>query len=534
MKKPLKNKDPIFGYILINDEKLFSIINSALFHRLQDIIQTSYPSLYPSAVHNRFTHSLGVYYLGQIAVSKLEKDIIKHKLLSKQKLEKISKTFLLACLLHDIGHSPFSHTGEKFYFQYANDNKTPIIWQKLLEVLNNRSFIKDSNGLYIGAEHEIMSALVSLQNFNSILKTMDKAFFVRCIIGLKYSDKNDIRNCFIDLLNSKTIDVDKLDYLIRDSFTTGFKNVNIDYERLLNGVCIIKEKDETFLGFENSALSTLENVILAHDMEKKWIQNHPVIKYESYLISYIISKLQDYYNKEEINIFSPEALSEQGLKVGKNNICLLSDSDILVFAKSFYLKDPIITEYFNRSLRKKALWKSEAEYRILFEQRGLNNEALTVLETHIRSLENMLINNFDIPIINEKSLKYLESELQDTSIPEDIRKSKNAELTKTIELIKAIRAFSKKNKLPFEYIIINANQFSTGFNKDYFKHIKIRFSNNTIKSLESVLYLFNTQEPRKNFFYLFANAEKKENIDVQSLTLELIKFILDKYNKLHK
>ena len=58
MIKPLKIKDPIFGYIPVEDDDLYTVINSAMFHRLQDIIQTSYQSVYPSATHNRFTHSL--------------------------------------------------------------------------------------------------------------------------------------------------------------------------------------------------------------------------------------------------------------------------------------------------------------------------------------------------------------------------------------------------------------------------------------------------------------------------------------------
>ena len=230
MSKLLKIKDPVFGYIEITDDDLNAVINSAMFQRLRDIVQTSYSSVYPSAVHNRFTHSLGVYYLGKIAQSCLSRDIKRQHLATAENVDKYGKTFLLACLMHDIGHSPFSHTGEHFYFKERNAAAQPMIWQKLLDELTDDEFMSDlPDGKVVGAEHEVMSAYVSIVNYSHIFEKYDKSFFTRCIIGLKYSDASDVRNCFIDLLNSKTIDVDKLDYLIRDSFTTGFKSINIDY-----------------------------------------------------------------------------------------------------------------------------------------------------------------------------------------------------------------------------------------------------------------------------------------------------------------
>lgn len=532
MMKTLKIKDPIFGYIIIEDDDLCTVINSAMFHRLQDVIQTSYQSVYPSATHNRFTHSLGVYHLGKIAVAKLVKDILAQDLCSKEEVDKLEKTFILACLMHDIGHSPFSHTGEKFYFQYKDENsRTPEIWKLLLNELEDKKFIEDSNGENNtkGAEHEIMSAYVSLRNFSSIFCKLDKSFFVRCIIGLKYSDKTDFKNCFIELLNSKTIDVDKLDYLIRDSFVTGFKSIVIDYDRLLRSICLINEPDSICLGFEKSALSTLENVILAHDMERKWIQNHPVIKYECYLVSYMISKIQSYYKQNGVDLFSPDALSDRCVGKDELRLCLLSDSDIKSLAKRLYIEDPIIKEFFSRNDRRKALWKSESEYRIFFEQRGVSGEILNELESRINSLENLLTAKFGIPIINKDSLKYLRSEL--CSIPDLIREAKSVELNKTIEFLTIIEKYSIENNIPFDYVLVSAKQFNTGFNKDEFKSIKVRFSDNEIKTLESVIYLFSAQKPSDNFFYLFLDKDSKDKVDVSKLTFRIVDFILHEHNK---
>ena len=110
-----KIKDPLYGYITV-DGVYLSVIDSIYFQRLRHVIQTSYTSIYPSAVHNRFTHSLGVYWLGNLAFESLLKnssDVVKS--LSEKEIETTRKTFVLACLCHDLGHSPFSHTGEKFY-----------------------------------------------------------------------------------------------------------------------------------------------------------------------------------------------------------------------------------------------------------------------------------------------------------------------------------------------------------------------------------------------------------------------------------
>lgn len=533
MDKHLKIKDPIFGYITVDDKDLCTIINSAMFQRLRDIVQTSYPSVYPSAVHNRFTHSLGVYHLGNIAQASLVSDAKKQQIAKIDSLEALSKTFLLACLMHDIGHSPFSHTGEHFYFEEEIGDR-PKIWKLLLEQLKDTDFYDDLpvNLDPVGAEHEIMSAYVSIVYFSEILNNYDKSFFTRCIIGLKYSDRKDIRNCFIDLLNSKTIDVDKLDYLIRDSYTTGFKSINIDYNRLLEAVCIISKDRNLILGFDKSALSTLESVILAHDMERKWIQNHPVIKYEGNLISYMIAKAQSSFKEKGISLFSPEALSEKGIEVGSEKVCLLSDSDINAFSKKLYGQDSKITEYYAREKRKKPLWKSEAEYKTYFNENvGVTEDVLSLLEERFKSLEKSLIQKFDFPIINQESLSYFKNEIGDSDLPANILDQKKEVMGKAIGLIEILKRFSENNNISFEYVISSASQFKTGFNKEDFKKIKVRFSSDNIYKLDQVLQLFSAKPPRDNFFYLFVNAEDKLKINVSKLTKELIDFILKEFRE---
>lgn len=242
----------------------------------------------------------------------------------KDVLENYVQIYQYACLLHDVGHAPFSHTGEGFY--KTEDYSSKELHKMLLKVVGNRELSKDipREESRAAAAHEIMSCIVGIQEFGGILlkDSQSKEFFARCITGYQYSSGNDdgsIKNCFISMLNSKVIDVDRLGYLIRDAYFTGFETVNIDYLRLLNALTIVKEKGKYQISYHKDALSIIENAIHAHDAEKKWIQNHPAAIFEGYLIKHIITHLNETLNKEQNKLFSLEALGGVGVNL-KNNI----------------------------------------------------------------------------------------------------------------------------------------------------------------------------------------------------------------------
>ena len=115
-------KDLVHGYISI-DDVFIPVINTPAFQRLKRIEQTSYRVLYPSAGHDRFSHSLGVYWLGRQVFDSIHNNALQisdmneleRKVLKKTFNKNLRNAFLAACLLHDVGHAPFSHTCEDYF-----------------------------------------------------------------------------------------------------------------------------------------------------------------------------------------------------------------------------------------------------------------------------------------------------------------------------------------------------------------------------------------------------------------------------------
>lgn len=150
MQKMKQFKDPVYGYVEVKSSYI-PIINSAEFQRLRNIRQTGYASLYPSALHNRFVHSLGVFHLGKKAINYLWSNIeeqLKNNITDSCDWHEIEETFVLSCLLHDIGHSPFSHTGEDFY------NASTIFEKEFHDLIQSSSFDNDMADKGTGKPHE--------------------------------------------------------------------------------------------------------------------------------------------------------------------------------------------------------------------------------------------------------------------------------------------------------------------------------------------------------------------------------------------
>lgn len=193
--------DPIYGFITIPNELIFDLIEHPYFQRLRRITQMGLSHLvYPGAQHTRFHHALGCLHLMQKAVQ-----VLRFKSVEITKSEE--QALYIAILLHDIGHGPFSHAMENSLIEGVNHERLSL---KFMELLNDEFDGK---------------LTLAIQLFN-----------------------HEYHKPFLGQLLSSQLDIDRLDYLKRDSFYTGVAEGNINAERLitmlnvLDGNLVVEEK----------------------------------------------------------------------------------------------------------------------------------------------------------------------------------------------------------------------------------------------------------------------------------------------------
>lgn len=538
-------KDPIYGYVKIPTEYVVQIIDTNIFQRLRRIIQTSYSPLYPSAIHNRFVHSIGVFHLGQIASETVLRSIEEKQIYNEIDWRHLVEIFQLACLLHDVGHAPFSHTGEKFFVDYTDEKRShDKLHEKLISCVGSEELKSDipKEASKAAAPHEIMSAIIGIKEFEQRFNSdFEKEFFARCITGYKFSldyEVYSVYNCFISLLNSKVIDVDRLDYLIRDAYFTGFETINLDYVRLLTSLMVLEKEvlidykviEKYEIAYNKNAVSVIENVVYAHDAERKWIQTHPVVLYDMYIIQHIINNLNKDMNEKGISLFSIEALGSDGISIGNGDkISLLCDDDIVHFLKK-KTDDELYNEFFSRNIRRHPLWKSEAEYKAYLSLQ-YSGKPLEELEKAFDETEKYLRNVSESWIINDAIIEKVKAELEkitNTGSAEVDVKSWNKQLkTKEtiLKLMCCMKEYANSCGCECNFVILKASQFYSSFNKNEFENIPIIFkskkNNSDFPFCKVVSTLGNTGQKNKEFFYLYFKYENNRTFNKEEFCKKL-------------
>lgn len=359
-------RDPVHGYISLSEDIVDLIVDNAYFQRLRRIEQSSMRCVYPSARHDRFAHSIGTYHLARIATSAIQKalEISASESGRIHDIRSLMFNFEMAALLHDIGHSPMSHTLENLFTESED------IPNMLNSRVGNLEFKMDLDYSSPSA-HEIISSIIVWDCFQKELKelcsqrnfSLDLEFVVRCIIGAIHRNVTPnmyYKNALIRLLNSGAIDVDKLDYIKRDSIVSGYDNISVDTQRLLNSLTIVpfdeSKKDAFTLAFGKSALSVVQNVVDCRNMLYTWIYGHHKVVYESdYLLIESVKKSIEKDKGILSRLFSVNAIV--------NDLCC--DDDVWVMLKS-QKGIPEVSELLDRRKHRIALWKTKVEFDLLF------------------------------------------------------------------------------------------------------------------------------------------------------------------------
>lgn len=532
-------KDSIHGYISIDPIYSF-IIDSPEFQRLKNIEQGSFRVLYPAARHDRFIHSLGTFHLAtmfaQHFIDNIKEDLkinIPDGSELQQSITKITNSFCYAALLHDIGHAPFSHTTENF-FKVKTDSAGPIINQQLCSAVKSiatadaftrfeKEFPRCSP-----SPHEIMSATILITKADTFLRDrvsdFDLELSARMVIGCTYFYSKDseisseeklelgIKNCLIRLLNSQTVDVDKLDYITRDTQMSGFDNVPIDIERLVRSVTAVKDKENGWLypAFRKNALSVIDNVFRAKTEQGLWMVSHPVVLYDAELLSHCINKLHTLIDESYVtSVFSIEALGTTGIELAGKKYFLLSDIDIGADLRKFYHSESLFTELYERQARRHPIWKSYYEYKYLFD-----SEADKISEADVFIFFKPIIDylkNSEIFVLDEE--EYTKLIAPGSEAPEPAKQA-----------AKFLHEFFIENSLDFNIVLLTStNSFTPKFNPAFvyilFNNLPKRNGAN-YETYEFLKNTTNTKDDTRRLFYLYTK-DKFSSTHLDKLRVKL-------------
>ncbi len=234
--------DPVYGFITIDDPLIFEIISHPWYQRLRRIHQMAFASLvYPGAVHTRLHHSLGAYHLMGLALNELRNKEVN---LTKEE-ERGAK---IAILLHDIGHGPFSHALEKVLIRGVHHEDISLLILQLLD-----------------------------EQFNGQLKTAIQIF------------KGTYPKQFLHQLVSGQLDVDRMDYLTRDSFFTGVVEGSVGYDRILKMLTVHQGE----LMIEEKAIYTVEKFLVSRRLMYWQVYLHKAVMAAEKMLVKIMERAQE-------------------------------------------------------------------------------------------------------------------------------------------------------------------------------------------------------------------------------------------------
>lgn len=274
--------DPVYGFITIDDELINAVISHSYFQRLRRISQMAMANLvYPGAVHSRLHHALGAYHLICNALSELKNKRIEITAAEEQAAK-------IAILLHDIGHGPFSHALEHVLVESRH--------------------------------HEELSIM--------IIEELNRQFDGRLNLAIEIFTGRYHKN-FLHQLISGQLDVDRLDYLTRDSFFSGVNEGVIGYDRIIkmltvhNGELMVEEK----------SIYSIEKFLVARRLMYWQVYLHKTVLCAEQMLKQIIKRAK--YIKAATQQPLHNFITQPIQTVTLEEFCNLDDYDVLAAIKGW-------------------------------------------------------------------------------------------------------------------------------------------------------------------------------------------------------
>lgn len=344
--------DPVYGFIKVPYDIIFDLIEHRYFQRLRRIRQlgmTHY--VYPGANHTRFQHALGAMYLMGLAI-----DVIRSK--GHEIRDNEAEAVTIAILLHDIGHGPFSHSLEHSLIKGISHEKVSLMF---MEMLN-----KEYNG-------KLTTAIQIFQN--------------------RYPKQ------FLHQLVSSQLDMDRLDYLKRDSFFSGVTEGVIGSDRIIKMLNVFDDN----LVVDQKGIYSIEKFLIARRLMYWQVYLHKTVISADQLLVRLLNRAQFLSSREE-ELFATPALSfflkstTKSFTKANSSIFLekfseLDDTDIMSAAKVWSAHPDTVLSLLCRGFVERQLFAIELEDEPFPSDRleNLRKNVATQLSISIEEAENLVI-----------------------------------------------------------------------------------------------------------------------------------------------
>lgn len=308
----------MFGFINLQSETVFDLLEHPIFQRLRRIKQLGLSYLvFPGANHTRFEHALGASHLMRQAINTLR---IKGHEITNEEAEAVT----IAILLHDIGHAPFSHVLENTLVNISHEEISLLLMQEL-----NREF----NG----------KLDLAIQIFT-----------------------NRYRKLFLHQLVASQLDMDRLDYLSRDSFFTGVAEGTVGIERIIKMLNVFEDK----LVVDVKGIYSIEKFLISRRLMYWQVYLHKTVVAAEFLLINVLRRAKeliadgvDVYATPTLkvflnNTFSPDDFAGNINVAGKNVLqwyTLLDDNDLLISIKEWQSHPDLVLSYLATSLTNRKL-----------------------------------------------------------------------------------------------------------------------------------------------------------------------------------